>query len=215
MMHLRVEVLVLVLALVHGGCASVDPAAPAAPAIAMPPAWSVDDGTAPGRRVSAQRWWLRFDDALLARLVTQALQANTSVAGARAALRQARAQRDAAAAGLLPTVDGSASVQRGSAGGHSTGNSFRTGFDASWEPDLFGAQRSALEASDAAARARRAWNGRCGCRRAGRRTGQRCQAKGRREPGGWPSVSCCAPREVNHCRGGRGQRAIGAVRASM
>ena len=74
MMHLRVEVLVLVLvlvlALVHAGCASVDPAAPAAPAIAMPPAWSVDDGTAPGRRVSAQRWWLRFDDALLARLVT-------------------------------------------------------------------------------------------------------------------------------------------------
>ena len=40
------------------------------------------------------------------------------------------------------------SAQRSRAGG-STGNRFAAGFDASWEPDLFGAERSAVAASQA------------------------------------------------------------------
>ena len=70
-----------------------------------------------------------------------------------AALRQARALRDVAAAALVPTVGSSASAQRSTAGGKSTGNSFQAGLDASWELDIFGANRSALAASEATAQA--------------------------------------------------------------
>ncbi len=40
-----------------------------------------------------------------------------------------------------------------SAGGNSTGNTFKVGLDASWELDIFGANRSALDASEATAQA--------------------------------------------------------------
>src|SRR5487761_2487086 len=61
-------------------------------------------------------WWSRFDDPLLTRLVADALQANTTVTGARAALRQARALREVAAAALYPTLVSSASARRSSGG---------------------------------------------------------------------------------------------------
>jgi NodT family efflux transporter outer membrane factor (OMF) lipoprotein len=102
------------------------------------------------------QWWSRFDDPLLARLITQALQFNTSVTGAQAALRQARALRDVAAAGLVPTLSGSGSAQRSTAGSGATrtsANTFQAGLDANWELDIFGANRSALNAAEAVARA--------------------------------------------------------------
>ena len=119
----------------------------------VPARWSTGDsamnpGISAGQALEAQ-WWQRFDDALLSSLIGQALQHNTSVQSAQAALRQARALRDVAGAGLLPTVGGSASAQRGMAGGHSSGNSLQAGLDASWELDLFGANRAALSTSQA------------------------------------------------------------------
>ena len=131
------------------GCASAPPAAPAA--MDAPAAWSAADVVAGSR--STAHWWLHFGDPLLAELVGQALQANTSVTTAQASLRQARALRDVAAAGLLPTLGSSATVARGTAGGHSTGNSFNVGLDAGWELDLFGANRAAVDAGDANVRA--------------------------------------------------------------
>ena len=90
------------------GCASVAPPSAVPVAIDVPAAWSAADAPTGTGADSLAQWWLRFDDPLLASLVAQALQANTSVNGAQAALRQARALRDVAAAGLLPAVDGSA-----------------------------------------------------------------------------------------------------------
>jgi multidrug efflux system outer membrane protein len=119
----------------------------------VPAAWSTTAASAPAGTTSLAQWWSRFDDPLLTDLVSRALQANTSVTGAQAALRQARATRDVAAAGLLPTLDGSASAQRSRTGNGAAGNTFRAGLDASWEPDVFGANRSALDASEASARA--------------------------------------------------------------
>ncbi len=83
----------------------------------------------------------------------QALQTNTSVWSAKAALQQARALRDVQGAGLLPSVSTSGSVGRSKSGGNEANNSFRAGLDASWEPDIFGGQRSALNASEAEAQA--------------------------------------------------------------
>jgi len=99
------------------------------------------------------QWWQRFNDPLLSSLVMQALQANTSIRTAQAALQQSRALRDVQAAGLLPTVKASGSAQRGRTGDFAASNSFKAGFDASWEPDIFGGKRSALNASEADAQA--------------------------------------------------------------
>ena len=143
------------LLLVLAACSTVVPQR-AAP-LEVPANWAAADAAATVDATSLVRWWQRFDDPLLANLVTQALQANGSVQGAAAALRQARALRDVSAAGLLPTVGGSASAQRSQAGTESdkrvTSNSFRAGLDASWELDVFGAQRSALDSSEAGVRA--------------------------------------------------------------
>lgn len=125
----------------------------------MPVSWSIADDSAPGGESSLVEWWLRFDDALLLRLVREALQTNTSVNGAEAALRQSRSLRDVASAALRPKLSGSASVQRSSgssaatSGERVTANSFQTGLDASWELDIFGANRSALNAAQATVRA--------------------------------------------------------------
>lgn len=99
------------------------------------------------------QWWQRFGDPQLSALVAQALQANPSVRSALAALQQARAQTEVQGAALLPGVGASASAQRGRSGGGSAGNRYQAGFDASWEPDVFGGQRAALGASQADRRA--------------------------------------------------------------
>ena len=95
------------------------------------------------------QWWQNFNDPMLSTLVTNALQSNTTVRSAQAALRQSRALRDVQAAGLLPGVSTSASAGRSKSGGSEASNSFRVGLDASWEPDVFGGKRSALNASEA------------------------------------------------------------------
>ena len=99
-------------------------------------------------------WWQRFDDPVLTQLVNQALLAHTSVVSAQAALRQAQALRDVAAAALSPTVGAAASAQRSEAGQGDTGtggNTYNAGLNAAWLPDLWGGLRLALAAADATA----------------------------------------------------------------
>ena len=98
-------------------------------------------------------WWQRFNDPQLTALVAQTLQANTDIRSAQAALQQARALRDVSAAGLGPDIGVSASAQRSKSASTGTGNSFQAGFDASWEPDVFGRNRSAVNATEADIRA--------------------------------------------------------------
>lgn len=125
------------------------------PDTAVPGHWSgVTSPPTAGQTPTAMgNWWQRFNDPLLADLVTQALQANTSVRGAQAALRQARAQRDVQQAGMGPSLGASGSAQRSASGGNDASNRFQAGFDASWEPDVFGGQRRGLDASEADAQA--------------------------------------------------------------
>ena len=138
------------------GCASVSPDTAQAPADEVPVAWSgAPQGALDARNAVAANaaWWQGFGDPVLSQLVAQARQSNTSVVAAQAALQQARALRNVAAAGLQPSVGSSASAQHGTRGSQSTGNNFQAGLDASWEVDFFGAQRSAVDTADASARA--------------------------------------------------------------
>jgi multidrug efflux system outer membrane protein len=139
------------LLLIECGCAFYLPhsVTPLSVPVDVPAAWSATDAVAAADATSLAQWWQRFDDPLLGTLVNQALRANTSVNTAQAALKQAGALRDVAAASLWPTVVASASAQHTTTGGHSNGNSFQAGADGRWVPDIFGANHSALRAAEA------------------------------------------------------------------
>ena len=134
--------LAVALVLALGGCASLS---------SKPLSSQTASTTASGSPLAA--WWQRFNDPLLSQLVTQALQANTSIRSAQAALQQSRALRDVKGAGLFPGVSASGSAGRSKSGDMEASNSFRLGLDASWEPDIFGSNQSALNATEADARA--------------------------------------------------------------
>ena len=141
------------LALLLSGCASLRSPEPAAADTALPTAWTAAPASATASPADLARWWTRFEDPTLTTLVEQALLSNTSVQSAQAALAQARAQRDVQAAQLGPSLGASASARRSKAGAQDASNNFQAGFDASWEPDIFGGNRSAANASEADASA--------------------------------------------------------------
>src|SRR5665647_169576 len=154
--HLTPLVCALLIAL--SGCTALVPQGPVLPETEVPAEWSAagtrpSDPSTAAVAASLAQWWQRFNDPLLSTLVTQALQANTSIRSAQAALQQSRALRDVQAAGMLPGVSASGSAQRSKSGGSEANNSFSAGLDASWEPDVFGGKRSAVNASEADARA--------------------------------------------------------------
>jgi NodT family efflux transporter outer membrane factor (OMF) lipoprotein len=132
------------------------------------------DAVAMGHAIT--KWWEALNDPQLNTLIGQALAHNPDVHAAQARLRASRAQLQQSAANGMPTVsalgaavrtrspDTSAlsnaaqGIQGGSGGNSSDGSSGRgpvqfytAGFDASWELDLFGGTRRAVEAASAEA----------------------------------------------------------------
>jgi NodT family efflux transporter outer membrane factor (OMF) lipoprotein len=115
------------------------------------------------------RWWTAFNDPLLNSLVERAVRSNLDLRQAEARIREARASRAVTASGEWPTLDvsGSYSRSRSSSNAFSFSsqgiggasqfigsatepqNFFKTGFDASWEIDVFGGVRRSVEAADA------------------------------------------------------------------
>jgi NodT family efflux transporter outer membrane factor (OMF) lipoprotein len=108
-------------------------------------------------------WWESLEDPLLSELVKTAVARNLDLKEAEARLREARANRDAVAGQRLPQLDatGSATRNRVSENGEIPLQRipgfqrdlwlFDAGFDASWEVDLWGHQRRAVEAATARA----------------------------------------------------------------
>ncbi|HZC37052.1 MAG TPA: efflux transporter outer membrane subunit [Sphingomicrobium sp.] len=119
-------------------------------------------------------WWSAFGDPELDTLVNRAIAQNLDVETAAARIREARAQEIVAGAAALPQVDAQASATRqrisenaipippgtgGGTGGSGSAssfglpgsefNTFRIGFDASWEIDLWGKTRRSVEAARA------------------------------------------------------------------
>jgi multidrug efflux system outer membrane protein len=130
-------------------CAGLVPQRPGEPpAVDVPAAWSASRDGIEGR-TATREWWRAFDDAQLTSLVEHSLRANTDVQIAIANLRQARALVTVQNATLGPQLDASGSAQRSKSGGVPASSLFRAGFDASWEPDLFGANRAGLDAARA------------------------------------------------------------------
>jgi NodT family efflux transporter outer membrane factor (OMF) lipoprotein len=124
-------------------------------------------------------WWESLNDPTLNALIDAALKNNPDLHAAQARLRQSRAQLQQQRAAEMPKVSADAAVLRmrepnlsslqssqqssgnASSGGQGTHTShgrgpvqfYSAGFDASWEIDLFGGTRRAIEAASAQAEA--------------------------------------------------------------
>lgn len=118
-----------------------------APAQAELP-WKIADSAA----IPEARWQI-FDLPELPDLLARLEKANATLAVSQARYNQAAALIDQATAGLFPAVNGNAGLNRarsnGAAASTTTTSSF--GLSASWELDLWGRLRAAVEANEASA----------------------------------------------------------------
>jgi NodT family efflux transporter outer membrane factor (OMF) lipoprotein len=149
----------LAVAALLAGCAGTvappDPRGDLQRGLTLPGAWQASR-VAAATTASAPAvpdWWRGFDDPLLAELLQESESGSATLAAARARLDRARAALAAGQAAGQPRLDGSASASL--AGGRLDGQpspprtrSLGLGAQASWELDLFGAQRAATRAAD-------------------------------------------------------------------
>ncbi len=122
-----------------------------------------------GSLASLADWWRQLDDPLLVELIAAAEAASPNVASAAARVAEARFTRVQTGAALLPSLDGTASASRGTAGiasGAPSGGSassssssslgattpittLQVGLQSKWEVDLFGRLRADRDAAQA------------------------------------------------------------------
>ena len=143
------RLMAIAVSFVLASCATVGPDHEI-PTVATGSGWtSPSQGTLDAAALAA--WWKGFGDANLERVVEQALANNLDLRQADLAIEAARAQLDRAEADSAPvvTAKGSALRNRASLNGPEyyapvspNQTVYDTGFDASWEIDLFGSLRS-------------------------------------------------------------------------
>lgn len=154
------------LLLALGACASVNEAPSfVAP---VPMNWTNGDTQrSPHRAPNLSAWWQGYRDPLLSRLIDQAVVDSPTLDQALARVDAARALARSEGSRLLPQVDGNGNVryerllsrtsdslnQTGDIigqGASRTSGVFQSGFDATWEIDLFGRVRNAVASADRA-----------------------------------------------------------------
>ncbi|MCL5278485.1 MAG: efflux transporter outer membrane subunit [Planctomycetes bacterium] len=147
------------------------------PETPVPESWAETSDTLTAAPPSMVQWWTVFNDAQLDALVDRAIRSNRNLRLAEARILQARAQRIVAAAAGLPMLNATGAYTRlersrnafSSATGDTSGTGgtaggagafgpgafgfgpelFQAGFDATWEIDVFGGVRRAVEAANA------------------------------------------------------------------
>lgn len=133
------------------------------PATNTPTQWvgNLADGSSDDKQIG--EWWKLFHDTQLDSMIKRAILANFDLRIAETRIRQARAQQGFAEADLWPTVNASGSYARQKQSENQPilgslpksvdipfeNNVFKGGFDASWEIDIFGGKRRAIEAATA------------------------------------------------------------------
>ncbi|GAA4332299.1 efflux transporter outer membrane subunit [Pigmentiphaga soli] len=146
------------------GCAAVGPDYRGAPDVAQPAAFARAPATGVTAGPAAAAWWEALGDAQLNALVADALARSPDLRAARARLRQARASLVEARRNALPSASANAAYVHarlppggltgggdGEGGGATSMNLYNASFDATWELDLFGGTRRAIEAAVAEA----------------------------------------------------------------
>ena len=120
---------------------------PAKVALPTPPQWQ-----APlphnGSLTSLKDWWSSQGDALLVQLIDSAQAASPSIATAGTRIAASRAQRVAASAALLPSLDAGAGISRANQQSlQPGGTTSQVGLQSAWEIDLFGGRMAARSAA--------------------------------------------------------------------
>jgi NodT family efflux transporter outer membrane factor (OMF) lipoprotein len=148
------RLVVLALLAAAGGC-TVGPNY-AAPKLTAPPVFAeAQTPPAPGSvgGPDLAQWWTQFNDPQLNDLIRRALADNPDLKTSGLRVKQAREQEIITGAAEYPTLNANANALALRTGGGSvlpsSLNNYSAGFDASWEPDLFGGTRRAIEASRA------------------------------------------------------------------
>jgi NodT family efflux transporter outer membrane factor (OMF) lipoprotein len=107
-----------------------------------------------GTLADLSRWWASFDDAPLLHLIQAAQRASDTLARADARIADARAARVESRAALLPALDAGLNANRGAPSlALPVSTTASLGVQASWEADLFGANRARAEMAQARWRA--------------------------------------------------------------
>jgi outer membrane protein, multidrug efflux system len=111
------------------------------------------------KSLDISRWWVIFRDPEMNSLIERAVKANLDLQIAEARIREARAQRVVVAAAFYPEIDASGTYSRSRTSENANTsktsatpggvNLYLAGFDASWEIDVFGGVRRAVEAATA------------------------------------------------------------------
>jgi NodT family efflux transporter outer membrane factor (OMF) lipoprotein len=154
--------------LVFAGCITVGPNY-VRPEIPVSKGWNTqlnsDLGTKESDAQALAAWWTTLSDPKLSELIERAVLNNLDLKMAQARVREARARRGIAKAGLFPTLTGVGSATRShtikewnvqpnsnlstdDTGSDKTTDTFTAGFDAAWELDIFGGVRRSVEAAD-------------------------------------------------------------------
>lgn len=164
--HGRNLIVTTALCLILAGCA-VGPDYKM-PDLSLPANWfsAPDQKADPEKEAIDQQWWKHFNDPVLSQLIDKAGAGNFDLKIAEARITQARAARASATSDLLPTVDtvGGADRQANRIAFGGSGpfdltkpfSTYQTGFDATWELDLFGGKRREVEADTATLKAAQA-----------------------------------------------------------
>jgi NodT family efflux transporter outer membrane factor (OMF) lipoprotein len=103
-----------------------------------------------GSQADLASWWQHQADALLVQLIESAQAVSPTVASAGSRIAQSRADRVAAGAALAPSLDATSSINRSNQqSALPMGTTSQAALNASWEIDLFGANRAARDAAQA------------------------------------------------------------------
>lgn len=130
------------------------------PVISLPENWDKSGvkTSADSKEDIEKEWWKNFNDPILSQLIEKAESGNLDLKIALSRINQARASRSAASSDFFPTANVGASASREAnkfalpqpfPGMTSPFSTFKAGFDASWEPDIFGGKRRLLESRSA------------------------------------------------------------------
>jgi multidrug efflux system outer membrane protein len=134
-----------------------------APDMLLPSHWLESKKVDEKNTALQEKWWKQFHDPVLDDLITRALKQNFDLQIAKTHIEQARAVMRASRSDLFPVGSMTASATReanlfqlGNLSFPAPFNLFQAGFDASWEADLFGGNKRALESSTALFKASKA-----------------------------------------------------------
>nr|WP_318381759.1 efflux transporter outer membrane subunit [uncultured Enterobacter sp.] len=147
----------LAVALALAGCQSVD-VAPATPTLTIPAQWR--EAIGPQSPVEGV-WWRNFHDGQLNQYVDVALRQNSDVLIARERINEYQARVYASEGSLFPTLDAGISGTRARSQSSATGlpvhgTLYKGSLTASYDVDLWGANRSTSDAAQASLDAQKA-----------------------------------------------------------